>query len=130
MCYNRFMSEEPQPANNWRIEFYATRRGKSPVAEFLDGLPAPERAKARNVLRLLKEFGVLLGLPHSRPISGHAKLRELRGGDVRLFYFVHTGRRFIVLHGFRKKSQKTPSAEIATAERRMKEFLHDEQENG
>ena len=124
------MSEEPQSANNWRIEFYATQRGKSPVEEFLDWLPAPERAKVRNVLRLLKEFGVLLGLPHSRSISGHAKLRELRGGDVRLFYFARTGRRFIILHGFRKKSQKTPPAEIATAERRMKEFLRDEQEKG
>lgn len=121
------MSEEPKPSE-WRIEFHATRRGKSPVEDFLDELPTPERAKARNVLRLLKEFGVLLGLPHARPLSGHAKLRELRGGDVRLFYFAHTGRRFIILHGFRKKSQKTPPPEIATAERRMKEFLRDEEE--
>ena len=121
------MSEETKPAE-WRIEFYATQRGKSPVEDFLDGLPVPERAKARNVLRLLKEFGILLGLPHARPISGHAKLRELRGGDVRLFYFAHTGRRFIIVHGFRKKSQKTPPSEIAIAEQSMKEFLRDEDE--
>jgi phage-related protein len=111
----------PRPA--WQIEFYATRKTRSPVADFINGLPEQERAKVRNVMRLLREFGALLGLPHSRPMSGRSKLRELRAGDVRLFYFAHTGRRFIILHGFRKKSQKTPPAEIATAERRMKEFL-------
>ena len=111
----------PQPP--WRIEFYATGKGKSPLVDFINGLSEQERAKVRNVLRLLREFGALLGLPHSRPLSGRSKLRELRAGDVRLFYFAHTGRRFILLHGFRKKSQKTPPAEIATAERRMKQFL-------
>jgi len=111
----------------WRIEFCATSKSKSPVVDFVNELPAPERARARNVLRLLREFGILLGLPHARPMSGRSKLRELRAGDVRLFYFAHTGRRFIVLHGFRKKSQKTPAAEIATAERRMKQFLEEEE---
>ncbi len=119
------MSEEPAQTE-WQIEFYVTRRDKSPVLDFINSLPEQERAKARNVLRLLREFGLMLGLPHSRPISGRSKLRELRAGDVRLFYFAHRGRRFVVLHGFRKKSQKTPVAEIATAERRMKEFLEEE----
>ncbi len=118
------MSE--QLSSSWQIEFYVTRRDKNPVLEFIDGLPEQERARVRNALRLLREFGLMLGLPHSRPMSGHAKLRELRAGDVRLFYFAHTGRRLIILHGFRKKSQKTPPAEIATAERRMKEFLEGE----
>ncbi len=62
------MSEESKPGE-WQIEFYATRRGKSPVEDFLDGLPAPEQAKARNILQLLKEFGVLLGLPHARSVD-------------------------------------------------------------
>ncbi|HKZ01402.1 MAG TPA: type II toxin-antitoxin system RelE/ParE family toxin [Pyrinomonadaceae bacterium] len=119
------MTETAPPAP-WRVEFYATGKNKSPVLDFINGLPEQERAKVRTVLQLLREFGTLLSLPHSRPISGRSKLRELRAGDVRLFYFAHTGRRFIILHGFRKKSQKTPPAEIATAERRMKEFLEAE----
>ena len=111
----------------WRIEFYTTSKYQSPVVDFINELPASERAKARNILRLLREFGTLLGLPHARPMSGRSKLWELRAGDVRLFYFAHTGRRFIVVHGFRKKSQKTPTTEIATAERRMKQFLEEEE---
>jgi phage-related protein len=112
-----------QQPPGWTIEFYTDARGKSAVVEFISGLPERERAKARNYLRLLREFGILLGMPYARPVSGHRKLWELRPGAIRLFYFAHTGRRFIILHAFRKKSQKTPRREITTAEQRMAEFL-------
>jgi phage-related protein len=91
--------------------------------EFVNGLPVQDRAKVRNALRLLREFGVLLRLPHARPLTGHRKLWELRAGAIRLFYFAHTGRQFIILHAFRKKSPRTPRREIATAEHRMIAFL-------
>jgi phage-related protein len=41
----------------------------------------------------------------------------------------YVGRRFVILHGFRKKSQKTPIREIATAERRMADFLEKEHDS-
>jgi len=114
------MTTQEQP--EWTIEFYTDARGKSAVVKFIDGLPVRERARVRNYLRLLREFGVLLGMPQARPVSGHGKLWELRPGAIRLFYLAHTGRRFVILHGFRKKSQKTPKREIVTAEQRMAEF--------
>jgi phage-related protein len=95
--------------------------------EFINGLSTQERATVRNGLRLLREFGVLLKMPHAQPITGHRKLFELRAGAIRLFYFAHTGRRMIVLHVFRKNSGKTPGQEIAKAERRMYEFLEREE---
>ena len=94
--------------------------------EFLSELPAQDRVEVRNVLRLLQEFGVLLGMPHARPITGHRKLWELRAGSLRLLYFAHAGRRFVILHGFRKQSQKTPTQEIVSAERRMARLLERE----
>ncbi|MHB0876283.1 MAG: type II toxin-antitoxin system RelE/ParE family toxin [Anaerolineae bacterium] len=42
----------------------------------------------------------------------------MRGLDV-----AHAGRRFIVLHGYRKRSQKAPRREIETARRRLQDFL-------
>lgn len=116
----------PTQQTKWAIEFYTDTRGKSAAVKFINELPVQTRARVRNALRLLREFGVLLQLPHARPISGHRKLWELRAGTIRLFYFTHTGHRFIVLHAFRKKSQKTPRREIAVAERRMAEFLERE----
>ena len=75
----------------WQIEFYTNRRGRSPVLDFINGLPVRERAAVRNVLRLLREFGTLLRLPHARPLRD--KVWELRPRDIRLLYFAHTDRR-------------------------------------
>jgi len=110
----------------WTVEFYADARGKSPALEFINGLQARERAKAHNYLRLLRELGTKLGMPHARLLTGHKPLWELRPGAIRLFYFAYTGRQYIVLHAFRKRGQKTPLRHIATAERRMAEFLEGE----
>ena len=110
----------------WAVEFYTDARGKSALHEYVNGLQAKERAKAYNYLRLLRDFGIGLGEPYASPLAGHKPLWELKPGAIRLFYFAHTGRRFIVLHGFRKKGRKTPPRHIATAERRMADFLEGE----
>ncbi len=83
------------------------------MTEFINALPVREQAEVRNALRLLREFRTLLGMPHARPLTGHHKLWELRPGPNRLLYFAHTGRRFIILHGFRKRLQRTPALEPA-----------------
>jgi phage-related protein len=75
------------------------------------------------VLDLLKERGIALGLPYARPIE---EFWELRAGAGRLFYVAYTGRRFIVLHGYYKKTRKAPRREIETARRRWVQFLESE----
>jgi phage-related protein len=107
----------------WQIKFYQDSRGGSPVLDYLQSLPARDRAKANAVFTLLKEYGTALGKPHARHIQG--PLWELRPGDNRLFYFLHTGRQFVILHGFRKKTMRTPEKEIRTAIRRMNEVMED-----
>jgi phage-related protein len=104
----------------WQIHFYEDRRGKSPVLDFINHIFPKDRAKVNNVFRLLEEFGTDLGMPHARRIEG--RLWELRPGDNRLFYFLYMEHKFVILHGFRKQSMKTPEKEIATALRRMKEI--------
>lgn len=104
----------------WRIQFYEDRRGKSPVLEFINSLSPKDRAKVNNIFRLLEEFGTNLGMPHARRIED--RLWELRPGDNRLFYFLYLERKFVILHGFRKQSMKTPEKEIATALSRINEI--------
>ncbi len=81
-----------------------------------------EKAKIRNHLRLLREFGIQLGMPQARPLKGHKPLWELRPMPNRLIYVAMTGRRFVVLHAFKKTSQKTPQKEIRIAERRYEKL--------
>jgi len=110
----------------WTLDFYTDARGKSPVLEFINGQPVRDRAKVHKDLRLLRQFGTQLGMPHARPLAGHKPKWELRPGAIRLLYFAHTGRRFIILHAFRKKGRKIPPGHIATAQRYMAEFLEGE----
>lgn len=107
----------------WSIVFYKDRRGKCPPLEFIEGLPMNEQAKIRNSLRLLQEFGTNLGMPHAKKIQG--KLWELRPGGIRLFYFAYIEQQFVILHGFRKQSQKTPDREIEISVRRMNELIEE-----
>ena len=104
----------------WEIIFYQDHRGQSPILDFIDRLPIYDQAKVRNAIRLLQEFGIGLGMPHTKPVRG--KLWELRPGGIRLFYFAYMKHQFVILHGFRKQGQKAPSREIEIAVKRMEEF--------
>lgn len=108
-----------QPSK-WQVEFYTDLRGSNPVLEFVNGLANRERAKVFRVLKLLQDYGILLAMPHALPLE--KGLWELRAGAGRVFYFAHLDWRLILLHGYLKKSQQTPTKEIKTALRRMSEF--------
>ncbi len=107
----------------WSILFYEDRQGNSPVLDFIHKLPARDRAKINNVLRLLEEFGTLLGMPHARQIEG--RLWELRPGGNRLLNFLFMNNQFVLLHGYRKQSMKAPQKEMQIARGRMEELLEE-----
>jgi phage-related protein len=44
----------------------------------------------------------------------------------RIIYFAHPGQRFILLHGFLKRTRKTQRKDLEIAERRMADFLERE----
>jgi phage-related protein len=115
-----------EPSADWTIEYYTDPRGTCFVREYIDALQEKERAHIAMFLKLLQELAVALNMPYARRLIGHRPLWELRPGSNRVIYFAHTGRRFIMLHAFRKKSRKTPREEIAIAEKRMFEFLERE----
>jgi phage-related protein len=110
---------------DWTIEYYKDPNGKEPVIEFFDSLSPKTRAKVVRLVDLLSNYGVLLREPYTKQIRG--KIRELRikdnQGAVRILYFTYTGKRFILLHGFIKKTDKTPLRDIEIAEKRMNDFL-------
>lgn len=87
--------------------------------EFIDALPESVRAKCFNSIDLLEKHGKYLGKPHSKKI--HKELWELTiKGEIkaRLLYGIISNKAIIV-HGFKKKSQKTPKKEIETALKRL-----------
>lgn len=117
--------------SQWKIEFYQLPDGSSPVlAWFLEQEPKVQ-AKFAQIFDLLQEHGTSVGMPYVRSIT-KSKLFEIRAevdtNIYRILYFAYTGRRFILLHGFQKKTQKTPKQELETAKNRLKTFLAGEKQ--
>ncbi len=108
----------------WRAVFYVGAGGDNPVREFLEGLDLRTQARLRRAVEQLIERNVAAGEPLVRHLEG--KLWELRVESNtnihRIVYCFSTGRWVLLLHGFQKKTQKTPRREIETAAGRLDDF--------
>jgi len=90
-------------------------------------IPKDLQARLLRITDLIESHGLEhLGMPYVRHLQG--KLWEIRGkaaaGIARALYVTVVGRRVVILRAFVKKSQKTPSAEIALALSRIMEIDH------
>ena len=112
---------------SWEIEYYFSINNKCSVREFIESLSPEGQAKYIFITRLMKEYGINVKEPYVKQITGRKKLFEIRIKDKssinRILYFSHTGKKFVLLHGFTKKTDKTSKREIEIAEQRMKEYL-------
>ena len=110
------------------LDFYMKENGKIPVQDFLYSLNPKLRAKAFSDIELLKQLGTELREPYVKPIKGkdNKGLYELRikfSSDIaRIFYFTYYDNKFVLLHGFIKKTMKTPQGEIKKARKYMKDY--------
>lgn len=112
------------------INFYKDRQGRQPIKEYIDDLQdraeksKDSRVKLKKVfeyLEILSHYGVKAGIPYVKHIDGD--IWELRPLSDRIFFFCWEGDTFILLHHFKKKTQKTPSREIEQAKRNKQDFI-------
>lgn len=70
------------------------------------------------------EVGANLGEPHTEAMGDGLFELRLKGaeGIARVFYCALMGRRIVMLHGFVKKTSKTPLRALRIAQTRMKEI--------
>jgi len=104
--------------------FFRSANGVEPVKDWLKTL---EREDCRIIGSDIKdvEFSFPIGLPLCRSLSGYKDLWEVRsrltvGKIARVIFYINNGE-MILLHGFVKKSQKTPKKEIDLAVKRLHE---------
>lgn len=103
--------------------FYETVNGSEPVRDWLLGLDAESRRIVGRDIATA-EFGWPVGMPLSRNLGGGlSEIRSnIRGKRIaRVIFVLHRGR-LVLLHGFVKKSQKTPKSDLDLARRRAKEI--------
>lgn len=105
---------------DWQVAFYM-EGSRSPVREFLQNLDTKTRARFAWSIEQLRLRNIRAREPLVKHLRGKIwELREEGRTDIyRLLYSFMSGRRIVFLHGFQKKSQRTPSREIEIAERRL-----------
>lgn len=104
--------------------FFRLTTGREPVREWLLHDLSPEDRKiVGDDIRDL-EFAWPVGLPLCRPLgNGLWEVRStLTSGKIgRVIFGVHDGKA-VLLHGFIKKTQKTPKPDLDLATRRQREL--------
>lgn len=105
----------------WQIVFYKDADGSQPVKDFILSQSHSAIGEILHVFDLLYKFELSLGWPYVEKIEGKIWALRIKHGsdDYRIFYFTFTGRKFILLHAIKKKSDKLPRQEIEVAIRRM-----------
>lgn len=105
------------------VVFYRTRTGSEVVRDWLRVLDQRDRnAVGQDLMRIQYRWPV--GMPLCRPLrDGLWEVRtSLPSSRIARVLFALSGDRIIVLHGFIKKTQKTPDLDMALARRRRREF--------
>lgn len=106
-----------------RARFYESASGRKPVREWLLDLPQDDRRIIGYDVQTV-EFGWPIGMPVCRPLgNGLWEVRsDLNDGKIGRIIFSIVGGDMVLLHGFIKKTQKTPLQNIELAQRRRKEL--------
>lgn len=107
---------------NFKIYYYLQSSSKkNPVKIFIDSLDNRTKGKVKYLFDLLQEYGFTLGLPYTKKIKSTDlwELRVISNKSVRIFYTKYSSKVFIMLHGFIKKSQKTPRKHLRIALSRL-----------
>jgi phage-related protein len=102
--------------------FYKTDRGNEPVREWLLSLPKNDhKTIGADVLK------VQYCWPIGKPLVGNLgedlwEIRSRLGDRIARVVFWLDGRTMVLLHGFIKKTQKTPGHELELATRRRNQL--------
>lgn len=107
----------------WTILTYERNGGQKPVDDFIKKQQPQARSKIAHNVRLLRQYGNLLGLPHSKALGGGLYELRIRGKEeLRIFYCFIQQKTIYLLHAFKKQKQQTPQKDIDLALSRMKEL--------
>jgi phage-related protein len=103
---------------NYIIAYYSKK-----VENDILKLPKTIQAKYLKFLDTMEEFGPNLGLPHTKSMGNGLFEMRIKSfeGLGRVFYCAKINKKIVVLHSFIKKTEKTPSKELAVAIKRMNE---------
>jgi phage-related protein len=102
------------------VSFFKTDSGREPAREWLKKLNKESKKIIGEDIKTV-QFGWPLGMPLVRKIEN--KIWEVRINlkeSIARVLFIILGNDMVILHGFKKKSQKIPSEDLKLAKKRKK----------
>jgi phage-related protein len=101
------------------VHFYRSENGNEPVRDWLRGLGRPDTIVIGEDIRVV-QTGWPVGLPLCRPLGdGLYEVRSsLPNGRIARVLFCFCDNTIVLLHGFIKKTNKTPVGDIRLAKER------------
>lgn len=119
LWYTPCMSEPGDHVPILSVVFYVTAAGNEPVRDWLLDLSRNDRRVVGIDIKTA-QYGWPLGMPLIRKLEpGLWEVRsEISDGIARVLFTV-MGDTMVLLHGFVKKSQKTPVTDLTTAKQRL-----------
>ena len=124
-------SNAQAPAKRISVVFFRTPSGGEPVRNWLKTLEPVDDRKQIGVDIKTVEFGWPLGMPVCRPLGdGLYEVRSSLSGNriARVLFYIDSAGRMVLLHGFVKKTQKTPTADMELARRNKR--MHEAEMKG
>jgi phage-related protein len=106
------------------VHFYKNIRGRQPVRDWLLSIDTKDCRIIGEDIKSI-EFGWPIGLPVCRSLGRglYESRSNVTDGKIARVIFCVIGSHMMLLHGFIKKSQKTPVYEIDLAIKRKNEVL-------
>ena len=102
-----------------KVVFYKTKSGNEPVRKWLQDLARSEKKIIGEDIKTI-QFGWPLGMPLVRKLEpGLWEIRSSLPSGIARILFTTKGNAIILLHGFIKKSQKTPLDDLRLARERL-----------
>lgn len=107
-----------------KVIYYTSNSGENPTEKFLDSLQKPDKAKIIRILRYVEVYGLISVLPHVKKLTGTPlwEIRILGKANIRVVYVTLQEDSILLVHGFLKKKQKTPSRDIDLAINRIRDW--------
>ena len=105
------------------VSFFLDHRGSNPVGDFLNK-NKQIKVKTSIIIKNIIEFGLISAIPHIKKLSGLPlwEIRILGKYSTRILYANKIKDEIILLHAFKKKTNKTAVKEINTALNRLKQI--------
>lgn len=105
------------------VVFWASETGTEPVRDWLKTLDKDDRRQIGEDIKTV-QFGWPVGMPVCRPMGkGLFEVRSrISDGRIARVLFCFHENRMVLLHGFIKKSQKTPKPDLDLALKRQKQM--------